>query len=140
MGGQASGPVRTRPETCPHGPATIPRNYGLSLGPGRRGAMPTYLPWLDLLRYVACVLVILSHLNPFPENNHFGHNGVALFFSISGYLIGSVLMAGRAKPDWMSRFYAHRLLRIYPALLVALAIMGAILFVLRSEEHTSELQ
>ena len=54
--------------------------------------MPTYLPWLDLLRFVACVLVIISHLNPFPQDpeaNHFGHNGVGLFFSISGYLIGS---------------------------------------------------
>jgi peptidoglycan/LPS O-acetylase OafA/YrhL len=98
--------------------------------------MSTYLPWLDLLRFVACVLVILSHLNPFPENNHFGHNGVGLFFSISGYLIGSVLMAGRAKPAWMSRFYAHRLLRIYPALLVALAIVGAILFVLAGRPGT----
>jgi peptidoglycan/LPS O-acetylase OafA/YrhL len=89
--------------------------------------MPTYLPWLDLLRYVACVLVILSHLNPFPENNHFGHNGVALFFSISGYLIGSVLMNGQAKPGWVSRFYAHRLLRIYPPLLAGLAFIGSIL-------------
>jgi len=92
--------------------------------------MPTYLPWLDLLRFVACVLVILSHLNPFPQNpeaNHFGHNGVGLFFSISGYLIGSVLMNGRGRPAWVSRFYANRLLRIYPALLAALAIYGAIL-------------
>jgi peptidoglycan/LPS O-acetylase OafA/YrhL len=92
--------------------------------------MPTYLPWLDLLRFVACVLVILSHMNPFPQNpeaNHFGHNGVGLFFSISGYLIGSVLMNGRERPEWVSRFYANRLLRIYPALLAGLAIYGAIL-------------
>jgi len=92
--------------------------------------MPTYLPWLDLLRFVACVLVILSHLNPFPQNpeaNHFGHNGVGLFFSISGYLIGSVLMNGREKAAWVGRFYANRLLRIYPALLAALAIYGAVL-------------
>lgn len=92
--------------------------------------MPTYLPWLDLLRFVACVLVILSHLNPFPQNpeaNHFGHNGVGLFFSISGYLIGSVLMTGREKPAWVTRFYANRLLRIYPALLAALVLYGALL-------------
>jgi peptidoglycan/LPS O-acetylase OafA/YrhL len=92
--------------------------------------MPTYLPWLDLLRFVACILVILSHLNPFPQNpeaNHFGHNGVGLFFSISGYLIGSVLMNGREKPSWVTRFYANRLLRIYPALLAALVLYGALL-------------
>jgi peptidoglycan/LPS O-acetylase OafA/YrhL len=100
------------------------------LGPGRRDAMSSYLPWLDLLRFLACVLVILSHLNPFPQNpeaNHFGHNGVGLFFSISGYLIGSVLMNGREKAAWVSRFYANRLLRIYPALLAALAVYGAVL-------------
>src|SRR3954462_11736024 len=92
--------------------------------------MPTYLPWLDLLRFVACVLVILSHLNPFPQNpdaNHFGHNGVGLFFSISGYLIGSVLINGRERPAWVSRFYANRLLRIYPPLLVGLVFFGTLL-------------
>ncbi|HEX3147960.1 MAG TPA: acyltransferase [Gemmataceae bacterium] len=91
--------------------------------------MPTYLPWLDLLRFVACVLVILSHMNPFPENpdaNHFGHNGVGLFFSISGYLIGSVLINGSTKPAWVSRFYANRLLRIYPPLLVGLVFFGTL--------------
>jgi peptidoglycan/LPS O-acetylase OafA/YrhL len=93
--------------------------------------MPTYLPWLDLLRFLACVLVILSHLNPFPQNpeaNHFGHNGVGLFFSISGYLIGSVLINGSGRPDWMSRFYANRLLRIYPALLAGLVFYGTLLW------------
>ena len=101
--------------------------------------MQSYLPWLDLLRFVACALVILSHLNPFPQNpeaNHFGHNGVGLFFSISGFLIGSVLVAGRDRPDWMSRFYAHRLLRIYPAMLAGLVVIGAVLFVLAGRPGT----
>jgi peptidoglycan/LPS O-acetylase OafA/YrhL len=42
-------------------------------------------------------------------------------------LIGSVLMNGREKTAWVSRFYANRLLRIYPALLAALALYGAVL-------------
>src|SRR5262245_59274614 len=71
-------------------------------------------------------------MNPFPQNpeaNHFGHNGVGLFFSISGYLIGSVLINGQGKPAWVSRFYANRLLRIYPALLAALVFFGGLLAV-----------
>jgi peptidoglycan/LPS O-acetylase OafA/YrhL len=85
-----------------------------------------YLPWLDLLRFVACVLVIVSHINPYDGVGHLGHTGVGLFFSISGYLIGSVLMNGRDKPSWMATFYANRLLRIYPPLVVALVFFGGL--------------
>jgi peptidoglycan/LPS O-acetylase OafA/YrhL len=90
--------------------------------------MQTYLPWLDLLRFVACVMVIVNHVNPFERAERIGHNGVGLFFSISGYLIGSILMNARGKPQWMARFYANRFLRIYPALLMALAFFGILLW------------
>jgi peptidoglycan/LPS O-acetylase OafA/YrhL len=85
-----------------------------------------YLPWLDLLRLVACVMVIVSHINPYEGVGRLGHTGVGLFFSISGFLIGSVLMNGRDKPAWLATFYANRLLRIYPPLLVALAFFGTL--------------
>jgi peptidoglycan/LPS O-acetylase OafA/YrhL len=92
----------------------------------RSGSLPIYLPWLDLLRFVACVLVILAHLNPYPAAGALGHNGVGLFFSISGYLIGTVLLNGRARPHWVTTFYANRFLRIYPPLLVGLVFFGAL--------------
>jgi peptidoglycan/LPS O-acetylase OafA/YrhL len=90
--------------------------------------MQNYLPWLDLLRFVACGLVIVNHLNPYTTAENLGHNGVGLFFSISGFLIGSILMAEHGKPGWLSRFYAGRLLRIYPPLLLGLLFYGGLLW------------
>jgi peptidoglycan/LPS O-acetylase OafA/YrhL len=122
---------------------TTARRIGLSLGfrptvpklkrtssdqrPPAGDVIPTYLPWLDLLRFVACLMVIVSHINPYDGVGHLGHTGVGLFFSISGFLIGSVLMNGRGKPAWQATFYANRLLRIYPPLLVALLFFGGLI-------------
>lgn len=99
--------------------------------------MKTYLPWLDLLRFVACFLVIVNHCNPPGDGTlgavsihgaeHLGHAGVALFFSISGYLIGTILLNSFRKPGWLRLFYAHRFLRIYPPFLAAMAMFGGLL-------------
>jgi len=97
--------------------------------------MPTYLPWLDLLRFLACVLVIVSHLDPSRGVGHLGHTGVGLFFSISGFLIGSILLNGRGKPAWLATFYANRFLRIYPPLLLALVFVGLFFLVLGESEE-----
>jgi Predicted acyltransferases len=89
--------------------------------------MAVYLPWVDLLRFVACVLVIYSHASlAATERVAFGHAGVALFFSISGYLIGSVLKNMYGQPNWYARFYVNRFLRIYPPLLAGLTFFGAL--------------
>jgi peptidoglycan/LPS O-acetylase OafA/YrhL len=81
--------------------------------------LPSYLPWLDVLRFLACFLVIILHALP-SAPPALGHAGVALFFSISGFLIGRVLLENRE----LSRFYARRFLRIYPAYLSAIALLA----------------
>ncbi|HEX3147959.1 MAG TPA: acyltransferase [Gemmataceae bacterium] len=87
--------------------------------------MAVYLPWVDLLRFVACVLVIYSHASVEAHLRvAFGHAGVALFFSISGYLIGSVLKNMYGQANWYAKFYVNRFLRIYPPLLAGLAFFG----------------
>ena len=89
--------------------------------------MAVYLPWVDLLRFVACVLVIYSHASLAAEVRvPFGHAGVALFFSISGFLIGSVLKNMYGQPNWYARFYVNRFLRIYPPLVAGLAFFGVL--------------
>lgn len=80
--------------------------------------MPTYLPWLDTVRFLACFLVIVLHTGKGPAG--LGHAGVALFFSISGFLIGRVL---RGRPA-LSQFYARRFLRIYPAYAATIALLA----------------
>jgi peptidoglycan/LPS O-acetylase OafA/YrhL len=81
--------------------------------------LPAYLPWLDVLRFLACFLVIVLHCIPAVPAG-VGHAGVALFFSISGFLIGRVLM----NSDGLAYFYARRFLRIYPAYFATISMLG----------------
>ena len=85
--------------------------------------LPSYLPWLDVLRFLACFLVIVLHCIPAVPPG-VGHAGVALFFSISGFLIGRVLISS----EGLSYFYARRFLRIYPAYFVTIAVLGILAF------------
>src|SRR5215469_3941048 len=84
-------PPRPRKRPRPTPPPTV--TGGAAAERSLAGSnMAVYLPWVDLLRFVACVLVIYSHASLAAHDRvPFGHAGVALFFSISGYLIGSVL-------------------------------------------------
>ena len=82
------------------------------------GAPVRYMPELDGLRAVSVTLVVASHLlTPFIP----GLFGVTVFFFISGYLITGQLLAeldqsGRIN---LPAFWLRRVLRLYPALIVA---------------------
>jgi peptidoglycan/LPS O-acetylase OafA/YrhL len=84
----------------------------------------------DLLRAVAILLVMLWHL-PRPATPEFlegfkmyGWTGVDLFFVLSGYLIGTQLLAPLARGQRLSLrdFYLRRALRILPAFLAVLTL------------------
>lgn len=81
--------------------------------------------WLDTCRAFAIVLVLLSHgrfflRDQFPaaEGLRFGgFLGVELFFVLSGYLIGGILLTSfknEASRPWRDGFYARRWLRTLP--------------------------
>lgn len=85
-------------------------------------ARPARLPGLDALRGLAVGLVLLNHAAP-DVFGAAGVLGVTVFFALSGWLITGVLMrdldrGGRIR---FGRFYGHRLLRLYPPLLLMLA-------------------
>src|SRR6478609_8244004 len=103
-------PPRRRPRPAPACPA-----------PGAP-ARPARLPGLDALRGLAVGLVLLNHAAP-DRFGAAGVLGVTVFFALSGWLITGVLMrdldrGGRIR---FGRFYGHRLLRLYPPLLLMLA-------------------
>jgi peptidoglycan/LPS O-acetylase OafA/YrhL len=78
-----------------------------------------YRPELDGIRGAAILLVILVHLHDWPRG---GFIGVDVFFTLSGFLITTLLLE-----EWNARgaislrhFYARRALRLFPAVVVLL--------------------
>lgn len=91
----------------------------------------TRLPGLDLLRAIAVVWVMLFHSyvvgglgEDYAWLSRYGWMGVDLFFVLSGYLIGSQVLAPLARGERLSfgGFYLRRAFRILPAFLAVLAI------------------
>ena len=77
-----------------------------------------YQPHIDGLRAVAVLSVVLYHLG-LPL--HGGYVGVDIFFTISGYLIGSIILRETAEQRFtFAGFYERRIRRIFPALFVML--------------------
>ena len=84
------------------------------------------IPSLDGLRAISVALVVLSHVGfgrLIP-----GGLGVTIFFFLSGYLITTLLIAERNQTNRVDipRFYARRLFRLMPPLLVTLLIAYAL--------------
>ena len=81
---------------------------------------PAYRADIDGLRAIAVLSVVLFHA--FPSALPGGFTGVDIFFIISGFLIGSILLGGlRAGRFSFADFYARRVRRIFPALTLVLA-------------------
>ncbi|MGH9563105.1 MAG: acyltransferase family protein, partial [Terracidiphilus sp.] len=84
------------------------------------------IPELDGLRGIAVLLVVLYHfIVPFgPYSNpvanalynvfRIGWTGVDLFFVLSGFLIGGILLDARESSTYFKTFYLRRVFRIFP--------------------------
>jgi peptidoglycan/LPS O-acetylase OafA/YrhL len=83
-----------------------------------------YRPALDGLRGVAILTVIATHAN--MASGWAGDVGVDIFFVLSGFLITSLLIEERERFGSISLkgFYARRVLRLLPALIVMLAVVA----------------
>ena len=87
--------------------------------------MSTRVPGFDGIRGVAIVLVLVAHL---VGLNGAGLVGVLLFFVLSGYLITSLLLAEADREGHVDlpRFYLRRALRLIPALVLLLVLVGVL--------------
>jgi peptidoglycan/LPS O-acetylase OafA/YrhL len=80
---------------------------------------PAYRPDIDGLRAIAVLAVVIYHA--FPKWLPGGFVGVDIFFVISGYLISNIIITGLEKKEFsFADFYARRVKRIFPALLLVL--------------------
>lgn len=95
---------------------------------GARRSIP-YQPALDGVRALAVIAVLLFHAEVAGFDG--GYLGVSVFFTLSGFLITS-LLAAETESDGhvaLGRFYARRARRLLPAsiLLVALVVVASVL-------------
>src|SRR5260370_41957192 len=85
------------------------------------------IPELDGLRGFAIFLVILYHYISIVPHGHphslsstagnalgLGASGVDLFFILSGFLIGGILLDSKNSPHYYQTFYLRRFHRIIP--------------------------
>lgn len=83
---------------------------------------PGYRPDIDGLRAVAVLAVIGYHY--FPRWVPSGFVGVDIFFVISGFLISGIILDGLAANKFsFLEFYARRIRRLFPALLLVLTVV-----------------
>lgn len=81
---------------------------------------PKYRSDIDGLRALAILPVVAYHA--FPRYAPGGFIGVDIFFVISGYLISLIIFRSLLNNDFsFAEFYAHRIKRIFPALMLVSA-------------------
>lgn len=98
---------------------------------------------LDLLRFFAIIFVLLGHSKLFlPEKydhyvNRFLLDGVSIFFVLSGFLIGGILIKvlENKKPTFKNllHFWKRRWMRTVPAYFVVLTFMVIYTFLLKPQ-------
>lgn len=95
------------------------------------------IPSLDGLRAISVIAVILGHTeSPFLDRIPFGaalrngHQGVIVFFAISGFLITHLLLKELQHEGSINlgRFYLRRTFRIFPPFYVFLAVIAILRF------------
>lgn len=97
-----------------------------------------HVPALDGVRGLAILLVLIWHYASFvaPPGSRLAFalvplrltfTGVDLFFVLSGFLIGGILIDTRGRDRYFSSFYARRALRILPVYVAAVAFFYLLL-------------
>jgi peptidoglycan/LPS O-acetylase OafA/YrhL len=88
-------------------------------------AEPRYYPYFDYLRAFAALGVFVAHADKYhylPPQLQLGNACVQLFFTLSGFLIGGILL--RSHPMDLPRFYFNRAARIWIPYAIAIALLA----------------
>jgi peptidoglycan/LPS O-acetylase OafA/YrhL len=89
-----------------------------------RHAPAEYYPWFDYLRIALAIGVFITHADyNLVLPSYTGNACVQIFFALSGFLIGGILV--NAEPSSLPRFYFNRLTRIWIPYGIAVAVLMA---------------
>ncbi|HEX4406504.1 MAG TPA: acyltransferase [Polyangia bacterium] len=122
--------MKTDDDDAPSGPASAPSSSSSS-------SSFRHLPALDGVRGIAIALVVAHMLNPLVSPAGpaakalvlafgMGWVGVQLFFVLSGFLITGILLDTRGAENFLSAFFARRVLRIFPLYYATLFVTFAL--------------
>jgi peptidoglycan/LPS O-acetylase OafA/YrhL len=102
--------------------------------------MTRYRPQLDGIRAIAITLVLVDHfVASGSKPSGLGHVGVGLFFALSGYLITGLLLSEHERgPIDLPAFFARRAGRLFPGLIVMLAVTMPVLASTKGWRNTGE--
>lgn len=81
-----------------------------------------HIPYLDGWRGLAIVCVLIGHFSRMPMLGWLGGFGVALFFALSGRLMGELLFVKRVR---FTDFFVRRATRVLPTFWVFIATVAA---------------
>jgi peptidoglycan/LPS O-acetylase OafA/YrhL len=102
------------------------------------------IPEWDGIRGLAILLVVFFHFFTVSSDTgglptrvisavlSFGWSGVDLFFVLSGFLIGGILMDNRSSANYFKTFYIRRVCRIFPLYFLWLALFFVLPWLLPS--------
>src|SRR5262245_2789208 len=99
-----------------------------------------YLPGLDGIRAIAVAAVVAYHLRvPFFDG---GLLGVSVFFTLSGYLITSLLVQELARTGRirLKAFWLRRARRLLPALFLMLPVVAVTTAIARADQLVATLR
>lgn len=110
----------------------------------RRETLSTeFIPVIDGLRFLAIAMVVLFHSSPttnYPGENFlpFGHQGVQLFFVISGFVLAMpFLRKGLGLSDKklpLKKYFLRRLTRLEPPYIISVTLIFVLLAVFSSDK------
>jgi peptidoglycan/LPS O-acetylase OafA/YrhL len=108
------------------------------------------IPELDGLRGIAILLVVIWHYaviqikaEPYSIAHYFQRalglswSGVDLFFVLSGFLIGGILIDNRETSNYFKVFFIHRVCRIFPLYFLCLSMFFVLTYALPDLVRTS---